>query len=185
MSHSQHDQLDDYEFVPPAARDQPKEILDSATRGASMLDASAATKQGRNLLAHALAELRRDGFLQLEPVRTGTAERIAAAFHEAYERLAPAHGYQTREASAKPWDQVPEQNRQLMVAVVAELLERGIVTEPTATIDFMNLPGDEPDAFVIVISGWRSGLDELDRARIKEVCGARAVLVFEQPVEVA
>lgn len=53
------------------------------------------------------------------------AERIAKSFHEAYERLAPEHGYETREASAKPWDEVPDQNRELMVAVVEQLLSQG------------------------------------------------------------
>lgn len=50
------------------------------------------------------------------------AEAVARRFHEAYERLAPDFGYRTREASAKPWDEVPEQNRALMIAVCAELL---------------------------------------------------------------
>lgn len=58
---------DDYEYVPPAAQDLPKELLDSATRGASMLEASAATPATRNLLAHALIQLGRDGWLNLEP----------------------------------------------------------------------------------------------------------------------
>lgn len=57
------------------------------------------------------------------------AELIARSFHEAYEELAPEHGYETREASRKPWEDVPEQNRGLMVAVVARLLERGIITK--------------------------------------------------------
>jgi hypothetical protein len=57
------------------------------------------------------------------------AERIAQAFHESYERLAPDHGYETREASAKPWSEVPEQNKGLMVAVIEELLENGIIHE--------------------------------------------------------
>jgi hypothetical protein len=57
------------------------------------------------------------------------AERIAQAFHESYERLAPDHGYETREASAKPWEDVPEQNKGLMVAVIEELLENGIIHE--------------------------------------------------------
>lgn len=48
-------------------------------------------------------------------------EEIARAFHEAYERLAPSFGYKTREASAKPWSEVPEQNRNLMIAVVESL----------------------------------------------------------------
>ena len=56
-----------------------------------------------------------------------TAEPIARAFHETYERLAPDHGYKTREASAKPWEEVPESNRNLMVAVVGELLETGVI----------------------------------------------------------
>ena len=49
-------------------------------------------------------------------------ERIAQAFHEAYERLAPNFGYRTRDESAKPWADVPAQNQALMMAVVGELL---------------------------------------------------------------
>ena len=56
-----------------------------------------------------------------------TAEQIAQAFHEAYERLAPDFGYKTREASAKPWDDVPEQNRSLMIAVVQALIDSGVI----------------------------------------------------------
>lgn len=48
-------------------------------------------------------------------------EAIARAFHEAYERLAPQFGYRTREASAVPWDDVPQANRDLMVATVASV----------------------------------------------------------------
>jgi hypothetical protein len=51
-----------------------------------------------------------------------TAEGLARRFHETYERLAPQFGYETRRASAVPWDEVPEQNRALMVAVAAEIL---------------------------------------------------------------
>lgn len=55
------------------------------------------------------------------------AERIAQEFHAAYEELAHAHGYATREASAKPWGEVPEQNRALMVATVQRLLDQGTI----------------------------------------------------------
>ena len=55
------------------------------------------------------------------------AERIAAEFHEEYEALAPNFGYRTREESAKPWRDVPEQNKKLMVAVVQSLLDRGVI----------------------------------------------------------
>jgi hypothetical protein len=54
--------------------------------------------------------------------RTGEPEALAQRFHEAYERLAPSFGYATREASAKPWVEVPENNRRLMTAVCAEIL---------------------------------------------------------------
>jgi len=56
-----------------------------------------------------------------------SAERVAQQFHEAYEDLAPEFGYETREASRKPWDQVPEQNRSLMIAVVQRLKDTGAV----------------------------------------------------------
>lgn len=57
-----------------------------------------------------------------------TAEQIAQAFHETYERLAPGFGYKTREASARPWAEVPEQNKALMVAVVQALLDADVIT---------------------------------------------------------
>lgn len=49
------------------------------------------------------------------------AELLAERFHEAYERLAPLYGYETRLDSAVSWADVPERNRQLMVAVCREI----------------------------------------------------------------
>lgn len=66
----------------------------------------------------------RDAPLSLDPE---WAHELAQAFHEAYERLAPDYGYETREASAKPWSEVPQQNRDLMVASIADLMRRGII----------------------------------------------------------
>ncbi|NML55410.1 hypothetical protein HHL19_16705 [Streptomyces sp. R302] len=57
-----------------------------------------------------------------------SAEEIAQQFHEAYEDLAPSHGYETREASRKPWPEVPEANRSLMVAVIDRLLSEGVIS---------------------------------------------------------
>jgi hypothetical protein len=54
-------------------------------------------------------------------------DRIAREFHERYERLAPDFGYKTRDASAVPWDQVPEANANLMRGVVRSLLEDGVI----------------------------------------------------------
>lgn len=53
-----------------------------------------------------------------------TPENLAQLFHENYERLAPEHGYETRKASAVPWEQVPENNKQLMIAVAGQVLDR-------------------------------------------------------------
>jgi hypothetical protein len=57
-----------------------------------------------------------------EGLRFRAPEELARFFHETYERLAPAFGYRTREASAKPWRDVPERNRDLMCAVAQEVL---------------------------------------------------------------
>ena len=50
------------------------------------------------------------------------AEQLAALFHRTYEALAPSHGYETREASAKPWADVPEPNRSLMITIAGRVL---------------------------------------------------------------
>ena len=51
-----------------------------------------------------------------------TPERLARLFHRFYEELAPEFGYETRTESAVPWEQVPENNRQLMIAVCERVL---------------------------------------------------------------
>ena len=56
------------------------------------------------------------------PLGEVTPESLAQEFHEAYERLAPDHGYKTREASAVPWADVPEGNKGLMIATAAAVL---------------------------------------------------------------
>jgi len=60
-------------------------------------------------------------------VERKTSEEVARSFHEAYERLAPAYGYETRRVSAVAWSDVPRENRELMIAVVEELLHRDVV----------------------------------------------------------
>lgn len=53
-----------------------------------------------------------------------TAEELARFFHETYERLAPDYNYQTRKASAVPWEKVPDNNKRLMIAVANEVLHK-------------------------------------------------------------
>jgi hypothetical protein len=59
-------------------------------------------------------------------------EELARAFHETYERLAPEFGYETRRESAVPWEEVPENNKNLMIAVCEELLN-GVLAPPPAS----------------------------------------------------
>lgn len=58
------------------------------------------------------------------------AAELARKFHEAYERLAPQFEYETRRESAVPWEDVPEANRNLMVAVAAEIIGSAALAEP-------------------------------------------------------
>ncbi len=50
------------------------------------------------------------------------SKELARLFHETYEKLAPDFNYKTRKASAKPWLDVPENNRKLMIAVATKIL---------------------------------------------------------------
>lgn len=51
-----------------------------------------------------------------------TAEQLAQLFHDNYERLAPEFGYTTRKSSAVPWENVPEPNKSLMIAVAKSVM---------------------------------------------------------------
>lgn len=53
------------------------------------------------------------------------AEALARFFHEAYERLAPTFGYETREASAVAWENVPARNKGLMIETAGEVIRAG------------------------------------------------------------
>ncbi len=56
-----------------------------------------------------------------------TAEQMAQLFHETYEDLAPLYGYKTRKATRKPWDELPSNNKRLMVGtceVIIHILDR-------------------------------------------------------------
>lgn len=62
---------------------------------------------------------RRSAVFELEM----TPEALARQFHETYERLATNYGYTTRRTSAVPWEEVPEPNKSLMIAVATEILK--------------------------------------------------------------
>lgn len=52
-----------------------------------------------------------------------TPDKLARLFHETYEELAPDFGYETRPDSAVRWESVPENNRLLMIATAAVVLD--------------------------------------------------------------
>lgn len=84
------------------------------------------------------------------------SEQLAREFHEVYERLAPAFGYKTREASAKPWVDVPQQNKELMIAVCAEISEWHI--EPLRQRN-QELVSDI-EIWELVLKEWRAKLKQ-------------------------
>ncbi len=51
-------------------------------------------------------------------------ELIAQAFHLEYEQVAKELGYETREESRRPWDEVPIENRRLMIETVNRVIAR-------------------------------------------------------------
>lgn len=56
------------------------------------------------------------------------AEEIAKEFHESYECQAPNYGYTTRLTTRVPWSEVLPSNKNLMIAVVEDLLKRGVIS---------------------------------------------------------
>jgi hypothetical protein len=59
------------------------------------------------------------------PIRESQALRVARAFHEAYERLAPQNGYETRK-DTRHFDPNTANGR-TMLAVVTELLRTDVI----------------------------------------------------------
>lgn len=50
------------------------------------------------------------------------SEDIARVFHEAYERLAPDYAWDTNDSTRVPFDELPSENRELMIHTVSEVM---------------------------------------------------------------
>jgi len=50
------------------------------------------------------------------------SEKITKMLHDAYERHALTNGWETQVASRKHWEDVPEANRNTMLAMVEEII---------------------------------------------------------------
>jgi hypothetical protein len=156
-------------FVPPAAEGLPLAALDSATEGADRLDASARTPYGRNLLAHALVQLDRDGWLCPAPAAAPSAPArcttpcVACMTDESHDAAPPSVPAVLREAADRlsmDWggpdhaDAIDEARTQLR-----------------RVADEAQQPEDEPTESVLyeVVGDW--GVDSADSAE-----GARAAV---------
>ena len=53
-----------------------------------------------------------------------TPEDMAKLFHRTYESLAPQFDYTTREETRADWEDVPENNKNLMIATCGEVMAR-------------------------------------------------------------
>src|SRR5229473_6765033 len=72
------------------------------------------------------------------------AENLARFFHTTYEELAPQFNYSTRKASAVPWQDVPENNKRLMIAVSEQVILLFEAEARAEKIALKTLSGLEP-----------------------------------------
>lgn len=77
------------------------------------------------------------------------AERVARAFHAQYEAKAPTFGWATQEASRVRWDDVPDANKALMIAVAMQLLEDGTIALGPSLVE------DLHPLLALCACGWR------------------------------
>lgn len=58
---------------------------------------------------------------------TADFKALARRFHEVYEVLAPGFGWSTQEASRVTWDELPTNQRDLMVATIRKIFEKEVI----------------------------------------------------------
>lgn len=71
-------------------------------------------------------------------------DHLCEVMHDAYEKAAAGAGWETQEASRKPWADVPEANKTTMRAAVAALLEE------VGRQAFLLSPASDPQAHTAV-----------------------------------
>lgn len=59
----------------------------------------------------------------MSETHSGQIEHLCEVMHDAYEKAAAGNGWETQQASRKPWADVPEANKATMRAAVAALLD--------------------------------------------------------------
>lgn len=100
------------------------EALEEATTYTSSASFSPSMTRDCEKAITAIHEALAQPAAQAEPQDAKDAELLAKQFHETYERLAPAFGYVTSEATRQFHPTSP--NGKLMIAVCKELAARGV-----------------------------------------------------------
>lgn len=120
------------------------------------------------------------------------AAELAQRFHETYERLAPSFGYETRKESAKPWSEVPDQNKRLMTAVCSEIIDTLHAQQPCGCeklreaaqtfVDRLKVIHDNPLYQTIWLSAANHGIDYSNGPKYEKELAA-LVEVLAQPCQ--
>lgn len=66
---------------------------------------------------------------------------IARNFHYRYEQLAPFYRWSTNDLSRVPWDDLPDNQRELMLATIGALRQDGVITFNPQQ-DFLDVIGE-------------------------------------------
>lgn len=69
------------------------------------------------------------------PLAKADPVELAKVFHDTYESLAPVYDYKIRTTSAVPWQDVSENNRNLLVATIEAVLAHLAKQEVVACSD--------------------------------------------------
>ena len=78
--------------------------------------------------------------------RQEEVDSLARMFHDSYERIAKEVGWKTQESCKVEFDDLPEENKQVMLRTVGEVVDNGIGTKDRFEIDFTKTPN--PPYFV-------------------------------------
>jgi hypothetical protein len=119
-----------------------------------------------------------------------SAEDLAKRFHYTYEALAPQFNYETRKASAKRWEEIPENNRQLMIAVSEGILTflcscEGVVREKQPLENAMvKCPDCKDGTQRVVLSEAKCNIPETAKSVFCKTCNGKMQIV-KQPLESA
>lgn len=98
-------------------------------------------------------------------------EELARLFHEVYERLAPEYSYETRERTAKPWEEIPDDdsNKRLMIATCEVILKALTANPPPGLAKTLSDGGRTQVAFALILLKDFKSEGKMDVDTIKNI----------------